>query len=235
MECFTEFDELQEALKRVRMDEEVMPYYRGRLVENEECYSKIQKLLNAPEMQNSHRYLYDLDVENLTEDEIAKVDELFDLGVKKGFIDNSFEEELEKEENPTAVVADEEPDVVQIAVKEPSAPVPCWTILYSATKNGETKCGECYSNAISVSAAKADCLAKLSRFGYDNVSVLAIEAGDPDCAGKDCCNEDDLLKGRKHNAHIDEEDVEENDMLNNRPHNAHKDELNEDETESDDE
>jgi len=54
--------------------------------------------------------------------------------------------------------------------------------LYSATKNGETKCGECYSNAISVSAAKADCLAKLERFGYANITVLAIEAGDPDCA-----------------------------------------------------
>ena len=74
-----------------------------------------------------------------------------------------------------------------------NVPIPCWTILYSATKNGETKCGECYSNAISVSAAKADCLAKLERFGYGNVSILAIEAGDPDCAKM---TENEMRKGR---------------------------------------
>ena len=72
-------------------------------------------------------------------------------------------------------------------------PIPCWTILYSATKNGETKCGECYSNAISVSAAKTDCLAKLERFGYGNISILAIEAGDPDCAKM---TENEMRKGR---------------------------------------
>ena len=137
-------------------------------------------------MCEAHRYLYDLDVECLSEDEIKRVDKLFDLGVKKGYIDNSFEEELEKSENPDAVVADEEPEkTAEIAAPaenhDINMQIPCWTILYSATKNGETKCGECYSNAISVSAAKADCLAKLERFGYGNISVLAIEAGDSDC------------------------------------------------------
>ena len=82
-----------------------------------------------------------------------------------------------------------------------SVPIPCWTILYSATKNGETKCGECYSNAISVSAAKADCLAKLERFGYGNVSILAIEAGDSDCAKM---TEDEMRKGRANTLNITE-------------------------------
>ena len=81
----------------------------------------------------------------------------------------------------------------EIPAESRSVPIPCWTILYSATKNGETKCGECYSNAISVSAAKADCLAKLERFGYGNVSILAIEAGDSDCARM---TEDEMRKGR---------------------------------------
>lgn len=80
----------------------------------------------------------------------------------------------------------------EIPAESRSVPIPCWTILYSATKNGETKCGECYSNAISVSAAKADCLAKLERFGYGNVSILAIEAGDSDCARM---TEDEMRKG----------------------------------------
>lgn len=94
-------------------------------------------------------------------------------------------------------------------VESRNVPIPCWTILYSATKNGETKCGECYSNAISVSAAKADCLAKLERFGYGNVSILAIEAGDSDCAKM---TEDEMRKGRTDTLSITEaEEAEEDD------------------------
>ena len=93
-----------------------------------------------------------------------------------------------------------------------NVPIPCWTILYSATKNGETKCGECYSNAISVSAAKADCLAKLERFGYGNVSILAIEAGDPDCAKM---TENEMRRGRTDTLSIteaEEDDTEGEDI-----------------------
>lgn len=58
-----------------------------------------------------------------------------------------------------------------------------YTVVYSATRGGEIKTGEAYSNAISTRAAKADVLAKLDRAGYQNVVILAIEAGDPDCSG----------------------------------------------------
>ena len=230
----TEFDEIQDALSRVRMDENVMPYYRGRLIESEDTYNKIQKLLDCPQMAESHRFLYDLDVEDLEESEIDKVDALFDLGVKKGFIDNSFEEEIERETEPQAVIADEPEDCCgRPGCSCGKVMVPCWTVLYSATKDGNIKSGECYSNAISVSAAKADCLAKLARFGYENVSILAIEACDPDCCD---VNEDDLLRNRPHNAHksVDEDEVEEDDLLKNRPHNAHKSVNEEEETDEDD-
>ena len=208
----TEFDEIQAAFKKVRLDENCMVYRNGMLLEHQDTYNKIQKLLNVPEMSEAHRYLYDLDVECLSEDEIERVDKLFDLGVKKGYIDNSFEEELEKSENPDAIVAAEEPEKAaevetpaETPVEDRSVPIPCWTILYSATKNGETKCGECYSNAISVSAAKADCLAKLERFGYGNVSILAIEAGDSDCAKM---TEDEMRKGRTDTLSITEAEEE---------------------------
>ena len=208
----TEFDEIQAAFRKVRLDENCMVYRNGMLLEHQDTYNKIQKLLNAPEMSEAHRYLYDLDVECLSEDEIERVDKLFDLGVKKGFIDNSFQEELDKSENPDAVIAAEEPEKaaeVETSAETPaedrSVPIPCWTILYSATKNGETKCGECYSNAISVSAAKADCLAKLERFGYGNVSILAIEAGDSDCAKM---TEDEMRKGRTDTLSITEAEEE---------------------------
>ena len=208
----TEFDEIQAAFRKVRLDENCMVYRNGMLLEHQDTYNKIQKLLNVPEMSEAHRYLYDLDVECLSEDEIERVDKLFDLGVKKGYIDNSFEEELEKSENPDAIVVAEEPQKaaeVEATAETPAenrnVPIPCWTILYSATKNGETKCGECYSNAISVSAAKADCLAKLERFGYGNVSILAIEAGDSDCAKM---TEDEMRKGRTDTLSITEAEEE---------------------------
>lgn len=80
-------------------------------------------------------------------------------------------------------------------------------MIYSATsKDGEIKTGEAYSNALSASAAKADVNAKLSRIGYSNISILAIEATDAYCSAV---------------AEIEEQEVEENDMLRNRPHNAH--------------
>lgn len=215
----TEFDEIQAAFRKVRLDENCMVYRNGMLLEHQDTYNKIQKLLNAPEMCEAHRYLYDLDVECLSEDEIERVDKLFDLGVKKGYIDNSFQEELDKSENPDAVIAAEEPEKaaeVETAAEAPAetrnVPIPCWTILYSATKNGETKCGECYSNAISVSAAKTDCLAKLERFGYGNISILAIEAGDSDCAKM---TENEMRKGRADTLSIteaEEDDAEGEDV-----------------------
>ena len=97
------------------------------------------------------------------------------------------------------------------------AKVPCWTVIYSATSNdGSIKTGEAYSNAISASAAKADVNAKLSRIGYSNISILAIEATDAcDCAAAKACAEDeevvedDMLDGRVHNNHVSEADDEE--------------------------
>lgn len=145
MKCFTEFDEIQDALSRVRMDENVMPYVNGRLVENVTSYNKIQKLLNASEMASSHKYLYNLDVESLDEEEIEKIDKLFDLAVKNGYIDNSFEEEIAKEECPDAVVQDEEcPECAQQTMQQTqSVPSAGWTILYSAVKTAKR-------NAVSV-------------------------------------------------------------------------------------
>ena len=90
----TEFDEIQAALRRVRLDENCMVYRNGMLLENQDTYNKIQKLLASDKMCEAHKFLYNLDPESLTEDEIARVDKLFDLAVKNKYVDNSFEEEL---------------------------------------------------------------------------------------------------------------------------------------------
>ena len=100
--------------------------------------------------------------------------------MKRGFIvddltdwdaEDGEEEEAEEEiEVPTAPVAPRQPQNTLFKAK-----VPCWTVIYSATKDGDIKTGEAYSNAVSMTAAKADVNAKLSQCGYDNITILAIE------------------------------------------------------------
>jgi hypothetical protein len=89
MEILTEFDELQEAMKKINLDESVLPYYNGRLC-NADSVNKIQKILNCPEMISCHKYLYNLDLDQLSEDENDKVEKLYQLGVDRGFIDDDL-------------------------------------------------------------------------------------------------------------------------------------------------
>lgn len=178
MEILTEFDELQAALAKVNMDECVMPYVRGRLV-NESAYNKTQKILNCPEMISAHKYLYELDMDQLTNEDEQKIDQLYKLGCDRGFIIDDLtdwdEDDGEEEVEDDIAVAE-----VPVAPRQPQntlfkAKIPCWTVIYSATKDGDIKTGEAYSNAVSMNAAKADVNAKLSQCGYDNITILAIE------------------------------------------------------------
>ena len=220
MEILTEFDGLQEALKKVKMDESVMPYVNGRLVDDA-AFNKTQKILDCPEMISAHKYLYNLDMDQLTEEEINKIDQLYKLGCDRGFIIDDLTD-WDKQETPEQAETKQEVKVEE-PVQKPiggtlfKAKVPCWTVIYSATsKDGSIKTGEAYSNAISASAAKADVNAKLSRIGYSNISILAIEATDAcDCTAAKACIEDeevvedDMLDGRVHNNHVSEADNEE--------------------------
>ena len=62
MEILTELDGLQEALKKVKMDENLLPYVNGRLCDSG-AWNKTQKILNCPEMITAHKYLYNLDMD----------------------------------------------------------------------------------------------------------------------------------------------------------------------------
>ena len=161
------------------MNESVLPYVKGRLV-NESAYNKTQKILNCPEMISAHKYLYELDMDQLTDDDTEKIDKLYDLGVKRGFIIDDLTD-WDAEGGDEEVEDDLTVDIEQpVAQKQPQntlfkAKIPCWTVIYSATKDGDIKTGEAYSNAVSITAAKADVNAKLSQCGYDNITILAIE------------------------------------------------------------
>ena len=214
MEILTEFDELQEAMKKINLNESVMPYINGILVDDSR-YNKVQKILDCPEMISAHKYLYDLDLDQLSEEESDKIDRLYKLGVDRGFIQDDLTDwDADDAETPVdaaaqGIVANDDtakPEEKPIAGTLFKAKNLCWTVIYSATTNdGQIKTGEAYSNAISTSAAKADVKAKLSSYGYSNISILAIESCEADV-------EVDNFKSSE---------VEENDMLNNRPHNAH--------------
>lgn len=246
MEILTEFDGLQEALKKVKMDESVMPYVNGRLVDDS-AWNKTQKILNCPEMISAHKYLYNLDMDQLTEEEIDKINQLYKVGCDRGFIIDDLTDWNAPDAPAQATDAPEQteetPKTEEPIDQKPvsgslfKAKVPCWTIIYSATsKDGDIKTGEAYSNAISASAAKADVNAKLSRIGYSNISILAIEATDAcDASAAQTCvkevedvAEDDMLDGRPHNNHVSEADEEDESKDD-----AESDESNEEESNED--
>lgn len=230
-----EFDVYREALKKVNLNEEVMPIYKGRLLtENVELYCKIQKLLNCPAMEQCHRWLYDLDVENLDESECCKVNNLFQLGIDKGYIEDDPEDldiPDQSTSDKTSAVTQATADVT-LPVKDPAPVIPssdltkqdtpmaAYTVVYSAMRNGQFKTGEAYSNSLNTRSAKADVISKLEKAGYQNISILAIEAGDPDMSGCDntYCKQSDYAPP----AYEDEEtDVEEADHREQLAHAFH--------------
>ena len=207
-----EFDAYREALKKVNLNEEVMPIYKGRLLtENVELYCKIQKLLNCPAMEQCHRWLYDLDVENLDESEASKINNLFKLGVDKGYLDDEQDDLETPDQADAAADAAQPAGDVSLPVKDPApvipdaqppapaptpeAPMAAYTVVYSAMRDGQLKTGEAYSNSLNTRSAKADVISKLEKAGYQNISILAIEAGDPDMTGCDntYCKQSDYV------------------------------------------
>lgn len=208
-----DFEVWQDALKKIDLNEGALPIYHGRILrENAKEYQKMQKILNCPEMIKCHKYIFDLDPEQLDESDCTKINNLYKLGVDRGFIEDTVD--VPDEDLPDADYTTSEQTAVQqpkpYVAPQHSVHVPCYTVMYSAMKDGQIKTGESYSNATNPRAAKADVYAKLSKFGYDNIAILAIECGDPDCSMDNTYTfEDDILQNRVHNGHfLDEEDAE---------------------------
>lgn len=192
-----DFDIWAKAVNKIDMTEAAVPFVNGKALIDEsevEIYNKIQKLLNSKGMESSHKFLYSLDPSDLTESEISKVNNLYKLGQQHGFI-NSVDEEIDEdsEENQTT----NECDIIQQQNTTPTSiqntnfsyktPIKqsAYTVIYSATRDGDIKTGEAYSNCINTRSAKADIISKLEKAGYQNITILAIEAGDPDKVGCD--------------------------------------------------
>jgi len=109
-DIFNDMDAARNALASVNLRESVMPLYRGRIIENTEIYDKVHKLLDSEEMERAHKFLYDVDYNNLNDDTVKKVDELYDYAVSNGFIqDQAAPVQVNDEDEPLDSAAGKDP------------------------------------------------------------------------------------------------------------------------------
>lgn len=109
-DIFNDMDAARNALASVNLRESVMPLYRGRIIENTEIYDKVHKLLDSQEMERAHKFLYDIDYNNLNDDTTKKVDELYDYAVSNGFIqDQADPVQVNDEDEPLDSAAKKDP------------------------------------------------------------------------------------------------------------------------------
>ncbi len=96
----TEMDELQRAVSKINIFENVLPVVHGKIVEDTETYNKIQELLDVPELEEAHQFLYDIDFDELNPETVKKVNGLYDLAVSKGLIEKPASAEEPGEGQP---------------------------------------------------------------------------------------------------------------------------------------
>lgn len=202
MKYITESEMYINALHKCRLNKSVAPLVRGIIVEDTDTYNKVQTLLDCPEMEASHPFLYDLDLEDVAEEDADKVNKLYDLAVEKGFVSNDEREDVDEDEwtddtlatdqfgeEPTPEITSE-PIVptdtdTNLAVDPVAEPLPSnsYTCLYSAMKGGKITTGECYTNALDPEGAKAEAIVKLTALGLTAIDILATETGNPAMKG----------------------------------------------------
>jgi len=155
--------------------------------EAEQTYQKIQHILNTPEMEKAHPFIFGLDREHVNECDRKKIDDLYALGVERGFIkeDDPGENEVRDEvcdpdypDSPLCGGPDDSihpQDMEHPLEQEPAPRNSAFTVLYSAIKDGQVKIGDFYSNAIDNPGAKEDCISNLTQMGYSNIRIIGIE------------------------------------------------------------
>ena len=247
-EFVTEYDAILDAFSKVNINEAVAPLYRGKIVEDEETYNKVQQLLDCNDMEHAHKFLLDIDFEDISPETKQKVDDLYSLAVSEGYINNitknssNDEDEdvsdegdiLDKDEQSSDYDENEKINDREASLKDSTRinlstlKTVAFTLFYSAIKDGEIRTGECYSNANTMENAKLDAIQKLRKLGFTAIDIIAAEESDPNSIGVE--DFDGIEFGEKTNydeiKSSDEEDDEESDD---------EDEFKSDEEESDEE
>ena len=208
-EFVCEQDRIMAAFAKVNLREAVTPIVRGKLVEDTDTYNKVQQLLDCPEMEHAHKFLLDVDFDDLTPEVKQKVDDLYQLAISQGCIksdtdpEDDEEDSLENEDdtsdpglnqpsdNSGGFENEAIPDSEKAAAKDsigigsPEFNSSAFVLFYSAMKNGQIKTGECYSNATTIENAKLDAVQKLKKLGFTAIDILAAEEADPSAKGCD--------------------------------------------------
>lgn len=202
-----EYDALRAAFAKVNLREAATPMVRGKIVEDTDTYNKVQQLLDCPDMEHVHKFLLDIDFDEITPEIKQKVDDLYQLAVSQGYVE-SFSDSDENEVNNEDEVSDEDEEQEEVAdtagfekavsndvskenaakkdTLEINAPVlntPAYVLFYSAMKDGEIRTGECYSNAVTAENAKMDAVQKLQKLGFTAIEIIASEMADPNSRG----------------------------------------------------
>ena len=206
-EFVCEQDRIMAAFAKVNLREAVDPIVRGKIVEDEETYNKVQQLLDCPDMEHAHQFLLDVDFEDLTPEVKQKIDDLYQLAISQGYLtsDEPAATDEEPGNNFPTEGAGEQPQISDMSsgfendnpnpalasMKDPTQVAQtnlatcAFTLFYSAMKDGEIKTGECYSNATTLENAKLDAVQKLQRLGFTAVEIIAAEECDPNAKGCD--------------------------------------------------
>lgn len=207
-EFVCEQDRIMAAFAKVNLREAVTPIVRGKLVEDTDTYNKVQQLLDCPEMEHAHKFLLDVDFDDLTPEVKQKVDDLYQLAISQGCIKSDTDPEDEEDgleneddtsdpglnqpsDNSGGFENEAIPDSEKAAAKDsigigsPEFNSSAFVLFYSAMKNGQIKTGECYSNATTIENAKLDAVQKLKKLGFTAIDILAAEEADPSAKGCD--------------------------------------------------
>lgn len=209
-EFICEQDRLMAAFAKVNLREAVDPIYKGKIVGDEELYNKVQQLLDCQDMEHAHQFLLDIDFEDVQPETKQKVDDLYQLAVSQGYLDNEdndeetdIDETMEDTEQPqvsdnSGGFENEVPNPEEAAAKNsigmnaPTLNSSAFTLFYSAMKNGEIKSGECYSNATTLENAKLDAIQKLQKLGFTAIDIIAAEETDLNAKGCDSCQPEEF-------------------------------------------
>ena len=141
-EFICEQDRIMAAFAKVNLREAVDPIFRGKIVEDEDTYNKVQQLLDCPDMEHAHQFLLDFDFEDLTPEVKQKIDDLYQLAISQGYL--AADEQAATDEEPsndfsTDEGVDEQPQISDMSSGfENDNPNPALAAMKDPTQAAQT-------------------------------------------------------------------------------------------------
>lgn len=119
LKCTREnFYENEEEIEEIDLDQSISSEEEPEadveeLPEEKDTETKIHELLDCPEMEAAHEFLYDIDYDEITDKQIDKVNKLYDLAIKHEFIKSEVEPE-----NPEAEEIEDDSSIEDTEIED---------------------------------------------------------------------------------------------------------------------